>query len=250
MAFRDISNSTNQRTAIATTVGFAAMSNKAPLLSVNEGRWIQAIRGITTTTNERTSISASLAARALGNSVPVIDYESARAVASALVLSNMNSLPFDWAARLSVGGSNLNFFIVKQLPVFPPDKYLEQIVLGKRAVTWVEVIIPRVLKLTYTAFDLEGFARDLGYEGQPFPWDEDRRHRLKSELDAIYAQMYGLEREELTWILDAPAPSSSFPTLKRNEISEFGEYRTERYVLAAFDALQRREHPDLDLILD
>ncbi len=154
----------------------------------------------------------------------------------------MNSLPLDWAARLSVGGTNLNFFIIKQLPILPPETYLEEACLGLK---YVELIVPRVLELTYTAHDLEPFARDLGYEGPPFIWDDERRHKLKSELDAIYAHMYRLEREDLEWILDAPPPSASFPTLKRKEMKEFGEYRTQRYVLAAYDQMARGELPDL-----
>ncbi|MBF2761351.1 MAG: hypothetical protein ISN28_14015 [Ectothiorhodospiraceae bacterium AqS1] len=47
-------------------------------------------------------------------------------------------------------------------------------------------------------------------------------------------------------ILDAPEPSTSFPTLKKKEIKEFGEYRTKAYVLTAFDQLQRGENPNLD----
>lgn len=100
--------------------------------------------------------------------------------------------------------------------------------------------------MIYTAWDLEPYARDLGYEGPPFPWDEDRRHRLKCELDAIFAHMYRLDRSDVEYILDAPPPSASFPALKRNEIKRLGEYRTQRYVLAAFDQLQRGELPDLE----
>jgi hypothetical protein len=107
------------------------------------------------------------------------------------------------------------------------------------------LVVPRVLELTYTAHDLQGFAQDLGYEGPPFPWDEERRHRLKCELDAIYAHMYQLERADLEWILDAQEPSQSFPGLKRSELREFGEYRTQRYVLWAYDQLARGELPDL-----
>ena len=79
-----------------------------------------------------------------------------------------------------------------------------------------------------------------------FPWDEEQRHRLKSELDAIFAHMYRLDRTDLEWILDAPEPSASFPSLKRNEMREFGEYRTQRYVLCAYDQLARGELPDLE----
>ena len=87
------------------------------------------------------------------------------------------------------------------------------------------------------------FARDLGYDGPPFAWDEDRRAQLRAELDALYARAYGLTRDELRYILD-PAdvkgpdyPSETFRVLKKNEIARFGEYRTARLVLAAYDQL-------------
>ena len=67
----------------------------------------------------------------------------------------------------------MNFFIVKQLPVLPPETYLEEACQGIR---YVEMVVPRVLELTYTAYDLQGFAQDLGYDGPPFLWDEERRH--------------------------------------------------------------------------
>ena len=219
------------------------MSNKAPLINFNKSEWLQVFRGITRATDERTVITDNIPGSGVGNSAPVISYEHSSAIASALVLANLNSLPLDWAARLSVGGVNMNFFIVKQLPVLPPEAYLESTPAG---LTWAESIVPRVLELTYTAWDLQSFAQDLGYEGEPFSWNEERRHRLKCELDAIYAHMYHLDRDDLQWILDAPAPSASFPGLKRNEIQQFGEYRTQRYVLQAYDQLARGELPDLN----
>ncbi len=71
----------------------------------------------------------------------------------------------------------------------------------------------------------------------PFPWDEERRHRLQCEIDAVFARMYRLDRSELAYILDAPPPDASFPALKRNEIAKYGEYRTKRHVLEAYDRL-------------
>ena len=56
-----------------------------------------------------------------------------------------------------------------------------------------------MLELTYTSNDMVGFAADLGHDGPPFPWDERARHRLKCEMDAIYAHMYGLKRREVEW---------------------------------------------------
>ena len=217
------------------------MSNAGPVVNVDHGAWLQALRGITTATNERTLITSGLSSGGVGNSAPVVDYDTVPAVAAALVVANMNSIPLDWAARFSVGGVNMNFFIVKQLPVLPPEAYLEEARCGD---SWVELVVPRVLELAYTGLELGRFASDLGYPGErPFRWDDSRRHRLQSELDAIFSHMYGLNRNEVEWILDAPAPSSSFPGLKQHEMREFGEYRTQRYVLKAFDQLTRGESP-------
>ena len=127
----------------------------------------------------------------------------------------------------------MNFFIYQQLPVLPPELYSQ---------TELDFVVPRVLELTYTSHSMAPFARDLGYDGPPFPWDEDRRAHLRAELDAWYARAYGLTRDELRYILD-PAdvkgpdyPSETFRVLKKNEIARFGEYRTARLVLAAWDA--------------
>ena len=218
------------------------MSDSVFLIHVDYAEVLQAFRSITNATNERTLLVDHIPMSAVGNSAPVIEYRCGRAVASALVLANMNSLPLDWAARLSMGGTNLNFFIVKQLPIFSPDDFLLEIWPGRK---YVELIVPRVLELTYTADDLRGFAKDLGYNGSPFVWDDNRRHCLKCELDAIFVHMYQLERTDLEWILDAPPPGSSFPSLKNNEMKEFGEYRTKRYVLHAYDQLERGELPNL-----
>lgn len=221
------------------------MNHKGPLLKVNPESWYQAFRLLTRATDERTRYDAVLPSSALAHSAAEVDFEFERATASACVVANMNSLPLDWTARLAVGGPNMSFFIVKQLPILPPEAYIEESGAGA---AWVELVVPRVLELTYTAWDLQGFAEDLGYEGEPFVWNEERRHKLKSELDAIYAHMYGLERDEIEWILEPEEPSVSFPALQRSEEKQFGEYRTKRYVLHAYDQLSRGEPPDLSAL--
>ena len=245
LAFRNIARATDQRTSISVVLQGLAMNEGTPLVHVDYAKWLQVFRDITNATNERTVIADNILESGVGHTATLMDYPHARAVASSLVLANMNSLPLDWAARFSVGGTHMSFFIVKQLPVLPPEAYLEEAGPGLK---YVELVVPRVLELTYTAHDLEGFASDLGYHGPPFPWDGSRRHRLQSELDAIFARMYLLERSDVEWILDAPSPSSSFPALKRNEVSEFGEYRTRRYVLHAYDQLARGEIPSLESV--
>ena len=131
-------------------------------------------------------------------------------------------------------GINLNFFYVKQFPVFAPAFYTEP---------RLAFITPKVVELTYTSHSLASFARDLGFDGPPFAWDEERRAVLRAELDAFYARAYGLTRDELRYILDpedamgAGYPSETFRVLKKNDIARHGEYRTARLVLAAWDRM-------------
>ena len=204
--------------------------------------WLQVFRDITRATDERTCLFAGIPECGVGNSAPVVSFANEPAVAAALIMGNVNSIPLDWAARMSVGGVHMNFFIVKQLPVLPPRAYLGAIA---GTVTYAAAVARRVLQLAYTTNSMRGFANDLGYTGPPFPWDESVRHRLKCELDAIFARLYRLHRSQLEWILDSELPGVSFPTLKRNEEVAFDEYRTRRYVLRAFDQLQQGELPSV-----
>ena len=81
----------------------------------------------------------------------------------------------------------------------------------------------------------------------PFKWDDSRRAVLKAELDAIYAKLYGLTSEELRYILDPQDvygpdfPGETFRVLKEKEIRLYGEYRTRRLVLEAWERLNNEE---------
>ena len=83
----------------------------------------------------------------------------------------------------------------------------------------------------------------------PAKWDEDRRALLRAELDAYYARLYGLTRDELRYILDPKDvygpdfPGETFRVLKEKEERAFGEYRTRRLVLEAWDRLEAELGP-------
>lgn len=201
--------------------------------------WFMGWRDITNATNERTVIAGVVPKGGVGNNLPLFFLPTAVAPAkAAAIIGNLSALVLDFHARHKVGGTHLNFFIAQQLAVLPPSTY------GKEE---LDFIVPRVLELTYTSHAIKPFAEDLGYDGSPFAWDPDRRARLRAELDAYYARLYGLSRDELSYILD-PAdvygedyPSETFRVLKNNEIKQFGEYRTARLVLEAWDRLERGE---------
>ena len=196
--------------------------------------WLMGWRDITNATNERTVIATVFPSSGVGNKLPLMFPTQTPQLDCALI-GNMSSIPFDFASRQKIGGTTLNFFILYQLPLLSPSFY---------SCEHLEFITPRVLELAYTSNSLASFARDLGYDGVPFPWDEERRAQLRAELDAFYARAYGLTRDELRYILD-PAdvkgpdyPSETFRVLKEKEIREFGEYRTRRLVLEAWDRME------------
>ncbi|WP_199320773.1 Eco57I restriction-modification methylase domain-containing protein [Leptolyngbya sp. FACHB-261] len=196
--------------------------------------WFIGFRSVTGPSNERTFVSTVIPFCGAGNSLPILLSQKQGKDLLLCLISNLNALVFDFVVKQKIGGVNLNFFIVKQLPVIPPDRYTQ---------TDIDFIAPRVLELTYTAWDLQPFAQDMGYDGEPFIWNPERRALLRAELDAYYAHLYGLTRDELRYILN-PAdvhgpdfPSETFRVLKNNEIKLFGEYRTQRLVLAAWDQL-------------
>jgi hypothetical protein len=208
-------------------------------------KWLMGWRDITNATNERTVISAVVPLAGVGNQMPLALFpriKDRRTIGA--FYGNLCSLVFDVVARHKTGGTHMNFFIFKQLPILPPDRYTEDD---------LAYIVPRVLELTYTAHDLAAWAKDLGHNGPPFPFNPDRRAQLRAELDAYYARLYGLTRDELRYILD-PAdvmgddyPSETFRVLKKGELNEFGEYRTQRLVLAAWDRLETGEKNHVEI---
>lgn len=220
---------------------FAAQQNYVSLvegrLESRSPKYLIGWRRNARSNDERTLISGLLHLTAAGDSLFIMKPKATPSRYAALYAS-LNSIVTDWVARQKLGGVNFSFYYMEQLPILPPEAYGEED---------LDYITPRVLELTYTSHDLAPFARDLGYEGEPFGWDPDRRHQLRCELDAYYARLYGLTRDELRYILD-PAevmgpdyPSVTFPGLKRKEIATYGEYLTQRRVLEAFDQLAATE---------
>ena len=101
--------------------------------------------------------------------------------------------------------------------------------------------------------------------------DEERRALLRAELDAYYARLYGLNRKQLRYILEpqdlterelsdilsdyeevedpldekayqkrvekSAFPGETFRVLKDKDLKRYGEYRTRRLVLEAWERL-------------
>jgi len=187
--------------------------------------WLCGWCDITSATNERTSIPAFLPRAAVGNTMTLMFSRAAPPLVASLV-ATQSSLVFDFVARQKIGSTHMQPFMWKQLPV-PTPAMLEP---------HLGFIVPRVLELAYTAYDMTPLARDLGDLGEPFRWNEDRRARLRAELDAFFFRIYEVDdRDDVDFILETFQTETG--GLKHNEIRDHGEYRTKRLVLAEYDRM-------------
>jgi len=210
-------------------VSWQLLRDKAPKFLIG---W----RAICRSTDERTVIASIIPLVGVGDTFLLMYPNINEKKKIACLLADQISLVHDYIARQKIGGTSLKYFTKKQIINLPPYKYTQ---------IDLDYILPRVLELSYTTYNLKPWAEALGFNGEPFSWNEERRHQLKCELDAYYAHLYGLTRDELRYILD-PAdvmgedfPSVTFPILKRKEIEKYGEYRTQRLVLEEYDRLTR-----------
>jgi hypothetical protein len=99
----------------------------------------------------------------------------------------------------------------------------------------LDSVSDRVLRivdeLTWVAHDLDAFGHDLGIRTECVTWDRSRREQLRCDLDATLFQVYGVSRDDAAYILD------TFHIIRRDDVAAFGEYRTKRLILEAYDRL-------------
>lgn len=197
-------------------------------------RWIVCFKKVTSPTNERTLITSILPYCATNDSIHLLfPCQKATAPDFACLLGNISSFPLDYVGRQKLGGVNFNFFIFQQLPLLPASLYQKPCPWLSQLKTLQDWLLPRVLELTYTAWDIAPFAQDCGYNGPPFIWHEDRRFKIRCELDSLYFHLYGINRDDADYILE------TFPIVKRKDIAQYGEYRTQNLILEIYDAMQR-----------
>ena len=192
--------------------------------------------GIANPNNERTFIAAICPSVAMGNSIPVVVSTSGKisARSTCFLIANWNSLPLDYVSRLKMGSRNMNYFVVKQLPAVLPDMINSAFQI---------YICNAVLELTYNAYDMKPFTEDVWAElhpdpttrpplPEPFMWNEERRFKIRCELDALYFHLYGINRDDTDYILE------TFPIIRRRDEETYdGDYRTKRVILEIYDEM-------------
>jgi hypothetical protein len=149
-------------------------------------------------------------------------------------LVNFNSFAFDFVIRQKLQGQTINLFILEQLPVITLVAYEAKIDKIKIA----DFIREQVLRLSYTARDLAPFARDLGYKGKPFRWDEKDRMLRKAALDALFMHLYRLSADDTKYILE------TFPIVREQDKTAYGDYRSKNLILAGLERIDTGEIPE------
>lgn len=183
---------------------------------------------ICNTNNQRSLISAMVPRSAFGNKLPVLHPEHFDTLdCLPLLLANLNSIICDYVARQKIQSRNLNKYILEQLPLVPSEAFERR--LGAK--TAAQLIQEDVLHLTYTAYDMAAFARDQGYDGPPFRWDEEDRLRRRARLDALFFHLYGLDRDAAEYVL------GTFPIVRREEEERWGRFRSRDLILGYMAAL-------------
>lgn len=189
-------------------------------------KYLFCYKDIAFTTNERTAVACITPFIATNFTLRTLTLSPGTGVAYALLLALFNSFCFDYATRQKLGGLHLSDFVVEQLPV-PID--LERVLHAESGIHLF--ILPRVLELSYTSQDTLEFAKDLGFDGAPFIWDEERRFWLRAELDAAFFHLYGIDRDDVNYIME------TFPSVKRKDTAAYGSYRTKEAILSIYDEM-------------
>jgi hypothetical protein len=246
-------------------------------------KWLLGFRDITNATNERTAIFSFVSKVAVNHKLPLLFISNKSSTLKvACILTALNSITLDFIARQKIGSTSLSFFILKQFPVLPPSAFSEEDVayISERVLelvyttwdmkpfaedVWSELdetgrqrVVARWQE-NYVATGAEKRPEHREYFQNsslitrhssfdvppPFIWHEERRAHIRAELDARIARLYGLTRDELRYILDpqdvygADFPGETFRVLKEKEIRLYGEYRTRRLVLEKWDKENR-----------
>ncbi len=91
---------------------------------------------------------------------------------------------------------------------------------------------------------MRGFAESVGYDGEPFLWDEERRFLLRCELDALYFGLYlGFDQ----WRDASEAPES--PEARAKLLDYFPTpLDALDYVMTTFPIVARKELADQELV--
>lgn len=168
----------------------------------NRGNFKLVSRKVQSTTNERTKIVSIIPDCPTGNSLAIINTDRELAY-----VAIANSFVFDFILRKRMSQNNVSMFYLSEMPLPIDDGVIDEI-----------SIIVAKLNMNNEIFGdkwilLKQKYNYLKNKNWYSLWavTEHERLRLRSILDAVIADMYGLDYEDLTWILkDDPTDPKGF----------------------------------------
>ncbi|GAA3746795.1 hypothetical protein GCM10022402_27890 [Salinactinospora qingdaonensis] len=185
-----------------------------------ERGWLYGWRDVCRATDERTAVPAFTPRTGVGHTFPLMFTVKEPPLVAALSTAQ-SSFIYDYISRQKISGVHMALMTWKQLPVPAPDS------LSPHAA----FLVPRVCELVYTTYDMTPFARDMEDGGSPFCWDYERRAVIRAELDAFFFRLYGIDRDDVDYIMD------TFPIVKRKDEEKYGTYRTKDLILDNYDRM-------------
>lgn len=196
-------------------------------------------------TNSRSLTAALIPAGTVsGHKVPTITLVGGDGGDLLLWIGVANSLCMDFLVRKKVA-LTMSYTIMDSLPF--PRAHISTPAGSE--------IVKRVYSLCAVGEEMAAFRREMLGSGlipndTPTVEKHAQRAQLAAEIDVLIAKnVFALNREQMLYILDPDellgedCGVETFRSLRDSEIREFGEYRTRRLVLEAWDALERSKSP-------
>lgn len=218
------------------------------LASQWSNKWLITWRDVTSSTNERAMVASVIPRAGVGHTA-LIALPQGKPKDIAAFYATLCSHAADYTARQKIAGLHLTYGLIKQVAIPGTTTFHRPAAFDQR-LDLAEWLVPRIVELTYSSWDLAAFGDDCGHPGPPFRWDEDRRFLLRVELDAAFFHLYlGTANE---WELDAspslhdkmPDPRhavdhimETFPIVRRKDVETHGSYRTKDAILSIYDEM-------------
>lgn len=174
-------------------MGLATYESQIANDNVNQGQPKLGFMDVSSATNARTMIAAIIPDAPCGNKVPIL---RVRDVGTTLGLCGvLNSFAYDFQLRRRLGGLTLNYFIIEETAL--PAGVARRV---------VEALFPVVRGLSAVGPAFAPSWHALGDRGAT-AWKRQwavtphERMRMRCIVDAAVAHLYGLEPEDLAWVL-------------------------------------------------
>jgi len=202
-------------------------------------KWKKGIKGhklafmsISSATNQRTFISSVIQNLPTNHALGLLQTED-KDFRKLLVLSAvMNTFAFDYAVRARLGGLNLSYFVIDELPLphlaSVTKKTIEELALRAAQLTFIhnsfaeEWLMLRFAYRGHRAFINQAYR-------QLWAVTAHERLRLMLIIEAVVGGLYGLEIEEFLWVLrDCDRPVAAITSNEPTTLYPKGFWRVDK----------------------